>query len=50
MTTINTRKYIVGIDAGSVSLNCIVINADKEIVCEYPYRRHFGKLLEKTQR
>ncbi|MBE9542703.1 MAG: hypothetical protein IMF01_10335, partial [Proteobacteria bacterium] len=36
--------YYVGIDAGSVSLNCIVINDKKEIVCEFPYERHIGKV------
>ncbi|NOR05862.1 MAG: CoA activase, partial [Deltaproteobacteria bacterium] len=36
--------YYVGIDAGSVSLNCIVINDKKEIVCEFPYERHIGRV------
>ena len=31
-------RYHVGIDAGSVSLNCIVINQHKEIVYEFPYK------------
>ena len=39
-----SKKYTVGIDAGSVSLNCMVINSDKEIVLESPYKRHFGKI------
>jgi len=34
----------VGIDAGSVSVNCAVINQDEEIIYEAPYRRHFGKV------
>jgi predicted CoA-substrate-specific enzyme activase len=38
--------YYVGIDAGSVSLNCIVINDKKEIVYESPYERHLGKVEE----
>jgi predicted CoA-substrate-specific enzyme activase len=40
--------YHVGIDAGSVSLNCIVINDKKEIVCESPYERHIGKVEERA--
>jgi len=40
--------YIVGIDAGSVSLNALVIDTDKAIVYEFPYRRHFGKVEEET--
>ena len=38
--------YYVGIDAGSVSLNCVVINHNKEIVFEYPYKRHLGRVEE----
>ena len=38
--------YYVGIDAGSVSLNCIVINDKREIVYESPYDRHLGKVEE----
>ena len=41
-------RYHVGIDAGSVSLNCIVINQHKEIVYEFPYKRHQGRVDEKT--
>jgi predicted CoA-substrate-specific enzyme activase len=41
-------RYHVGIDAGSVSLNCIVINQHKEIVHEFPYKRHQGRVEEKT--
>ncbi|MES0350377.1 MAG: hypothetical protein ABUK19_06625, partial [Desulfobacteria bacterium] len=40
--------YYVGIDAGSVSLNCVVINHNKEIVCEFPYKRHLGRVEENT--
>ncbi len=46
MEKIRSKKYIVGIDAGSVSLNCIVINKNKDIVFESPYKRHFGKIDE----
>ncbi len=41
-------RLFVGIDAGSVSLNCIVINREKEIVYEAPYRRHLGRVEEET--
>jgi len=36
----------VGIDAGSASVNCVVINRLKELVFEAPYSRHFGKVEE----
>jgi predicted CoA-substrate-specific enzyme activase len=42
----NFGKYYIGIDAGSVSLNCVVINQDKQIVYESPYKRHMGKIEE----
>ena len=41
-----TDQLYVGIDAGSVSLNCMVINHKKEIVYEYPYTRHRGNVEE----
>ena len=41
-------SYYVGIDAGSVSLNAIVINRDKNIIYEAPYKRHMGKVSEET--
>ncbi len=40
-------RYYIGIDAGSVSLNCIVINDKREIVYESPYDRHMGKVEER---
>jgi activator of 2-hydroxyglutaryl-CoA dehydratase len=43
MEKIISRKYYAGIDVGSVSLNCVVINSDRDIVFEFPYQRHFGK-------
>jgi predicted CoA-substrate-specific enzyme activase len=46
MEKINSKEYTVGIDVGSVSLNCIVINKSKEVVFEFPYKRHFGKIDE----
>lgn len=42
----NSDQYFVGIDAGSVSLNCVVINRAKEIIYESPYKRHLGKVEE----
>ncbi|MBW2707864.1 MAG: CoA activase [Deltaproteobacteria bacterium] len=37
-----------GIDVGSVSLNGVVINRDREIVYEAPYERHLGKVNERV--
>jgi predicted CoA-substrate-specific enzyme activase len=42
----NSGELYVGIDAGSISVNCIVINDRREIVYEFPYTRHFGKVEE----
>jgi len=39
-----TDQLYVGIDAGAVSLNCMVITRDKRILYEHPYQRHFGKV------
>ena len=36
--------YVVGIDAGSVSVNCIVLNTRKAVLFEHPYRRHYGQV------
>ena len=44
----NSDNYYVGIDAGSISLNCIVINQNREIVYEAPYYRHMGKVEDKV--
>ncbi|MBP1738478.1 MAG: CoA activase, partial [Deltaproteobacteria bacterium] len=41
-------SYYVGIDAGSVSLNAIVINQDKNIIYEAPYKRHMGRVEEEA--
>ena len=40
----NPDQFYVGIDAGSVSLNCIVISDRKKIMYELPYQRHLGKV------
>ncbi|MBW1858949.1 MAG: CoA activase, partial [Deltaproteobacteria bacterium] len=44
----NLGRYYVGIDAGSVSLNCCVVNHAKEIVYEPPYKRHLGRVEEEV--
>ena len=36
------ENYYIGIDAGSVSVNAVVINNNGELIFEYPYKRHFG--------
>ncbi|UCF74159.1 MAG: CoA activase [Deltaproteobacteria bacterium] len=36
------ERYYIGIDAGSVSVNAVVINNKGELIFEYPYKRHFG--------
>ena len=46
MKKIDSKNYFVGIDIGSVSLNGIVINQNKDIIYEFPYQRHFGKIGE----
>jgi predicted CoA-substrate-specific enzyme activase len=42
----DARRLFVGMDAGSVSVNCIVVDGDGKIVYEAPYRRHKGKIEE----
>jgi predicted CoA-substrate-specific enzyme activase len=48
MNVKDSEGYYVGIDAGSVSLNCVVVDQKKEIVYESPYKRHLGKVEEKV--
>jgi predicted CoA-substrate-specific enzyme activase len=43
-----SESCYVGIDAGSVSLNAIAVNADRKILYEAPYRRHFGRVEQET--
>ena len=38
--------YYVGIDAGSVSLNGVVVNRNGEVLYEAPYHRHLGNIEE----
>ena len=40
----NMNKYYIGIDTGSVSVNSVVINNERQIVYESPYHRHFGRV------
>ncbi len=40
------NQLTVGIDSGSVSINCVVMNEMKKIVYESPYRRHLGRVEE----
>jgi predicted CoA-substrate-specific enzyme activase len=42
--------YYVGVDAGSVSINCMVIDEQEHIVYEAPYIRHFGLVSEEVHR
>jgi len=44
----NSDIFYVGIDAGSVSLNSVVINQAREIIYESPYKRHLGKVDEEV--
>ena len=41
-----SAKLYVGIDAGSVSINAMVIDERKRILYEFPYVRHMGKAEE----
>jgi len=40
--------YTVGVDIGSVSINCVVLDKDGELTYETPYQRHFGKFVPQT--
>lgn len=42
-TTPRSGPLAVGVDAGSVSVNCAVLDAGGRIIHEEPYRRHFGR-------
>jgi predicted CoA-substrate-specific enzyme activase len=45
-TTKDSQKLYVGVDAGSVSINCMVIDDGRRIVFEAPYGRHLGRVDE----
>jgi predicted CoA-substrate-specific enzyme activase len=40
--------YTVGIDIGSVSINCVVVDKDGDLTYEAPYQRHFGRFVPET--
>ncbi len=40
--------YTAGIDIGSVSINCVVVDQEGKLVFEAPYQRHFGRFLPQT--
>jgi predicted CoA-substrate-specific enzyme activase len=43
-------NYDVGVDIGSVSINCIVLDENRQVVLETPYLRHFGLIYEETHK
>jgi predicted CoA-substrate-specific enzyme activase len=42
----DTEELYVGIDIGSVSVNCVAVSGQGAIVYEAPYQRHVGKVEE----
>lgn len=42
-------KYNIGIDIGSVSINCCVLDEQGRVIFETPYKRHFGLIIEETK-
>ncbi|WP_461833735.1 acyl-CoA dehydratase activase [Desulfothermus sp.] len=42
--------YYLGVDVGSISINAVLINENKEVIYEVPYTRHFGIIYENTYR
>ncbi len=40
--------YDIGVDVGSVSINCVVLDANRRVVLETPYLRHFGLAVDET--
>ncbi|MBW1980379.1 MAG: CoA activase [Deltaproteobacteria bacterium] len=40
--------YTVGVDIGSVSINCVVLDDQQNIIYEFPYHRHFGRFVPQT--
>jgi len=43
-------NYDVGVDVGSVSINCIILDENRRVVLESAYLRHFGLIYEETHR
>ncbi|MFC1824917.1 BadF/BadG/BcrA/BcrD ATPase family protein [Thermodesulfobacteriota bacterium] len=46
----DSNELYIGIDIGSVSLNCVVINHKSEILYEFPYNRHLGKVEDEASK
>ncbi|MBF0408438.1 MAG: hypothetical protein HQM10_13895 [Candidatus Riflebacteria bacterium] len=46
----NGTTLTIGVDIGSTSINCVVIDGNKKLIEELPYRRHFGRTLELCQK
>ena len=42
--------YDVGVDVGSVSINCIILDENQRVVLETPYLRHFGLIYKQTHK
>ena len=45
---ISSNKLHAGIDAGTVSLNCVLVNEAGDLVYEHPFICHFGRVEEKV--
>ncbi len=43
-------NYDVGVDVGSVSINCVILDENAKVVLETPYLRHFGLIYEETHK
>lgn len=43
------KKYIAGLDLGSVSVNVVIIDEEKNLVYEHQYTRHNGQPVEKAR-
>ncbi len=43
-------NYHIGVDIGSVSINCMVVDENGRVILETPYIRHFGLVYEETHR
>ena len=46
--TKNLEHLHVGIDCGSVSINCAVLNKERQIIYDLPYERHLGKVEDRV--
>ncbi len=43
-------NYDVGVDLGTVSINCVILDENRRVVLETPYLRHFGLIYEETHK